>query len=288
MTSSASIRRRPGLWDLVDLALLWVAKAGRRRLEVPRPFYDDFFSDHDLVKYQRDARNEWRFRRVADGIGQLDRESVKTVVDVGCGLGLFARYLPEDVRYVGVDLSETTLDRARRLANRDSVEFHATSFPRLALDEGLADVAVCLEVLEHVEDDAAAVRELARVIRPGGYLFVSVPHSYYWPSYLALIGHFRHYAARSFEEMLDARGFEVVRRFPMLSALWRIHHYAYVALRAWEGACRLAGRDANYSLYDSPAYALLARIVLTAAARREDRDDLESTFVLARRKDEPA
>ena len=55
------------------------------------------------------------------------------------------------------------------------------------------DVALCLEVLEHIEDDQRAVREIHRVLRPDGLLIAAVPYTYYWPQYLKLLGHFRHY-----------------------------------------------------------------------------------------------
>jgi 2-polyprenyl-6-hydroxyphenyl methylase / 3-demethylubiquinone-9 3-methyltransferase len=89
------------------------------------------------------------------------------LVDLGCGAGLLAPHLAgKGYRHVGVDLVASALAQA---AARGvvAVQGDATALP---LPDGCADVVSAGELLEHVTDLPAAVREACRVLRPGGLL----------------------------------------------------------------------------------------------------------------------
>jgi 2-polyprenyl-6-hydroxyphenyl methylase/3-demethylubiquinone-9 3-methyltransferase len=90
-----------------------------------------------------------------------------TLVDVGCGAGLLAPHVAgKGYRLVGVDLVPSALAQAAAHGVRPVVG-DATALP---LPDRCADVVVAGEILEHVTDLAAAVREACRVLRPGGLL----------------------------------------------------------------------------------------------------------------------
>jgi SAM-dependent methyltransferase len=99
-------------------------------------------------------------------------------LDVGCGDGRTGLWLARRARsYVGVDVSESAV-RAARLRGMDA---------RLVADAALLpfpdrsfDVALCIEVLEHLFDPEGAAAEIRRVLRPGGTLVVSVPNCAFW------------------------------------------------------------------------------------------------------------
>jgi 2-polyprenyl-6-hydroxyphenyl methylase/3-demethylubiquinone-9 3-methyltransferase len=91
------------------------------------------------------------------------------LVDVACGGGLLAPHVAgKGHRHVGVELSAT----AAPLAAQHGVSVLRGDAQRLPLADAVADVVVAGEVLEHVPDLAAAVREACRVLRPGGTLVV--------------------------------------------------------------------------------------------------------------------
>jgi SAM-dependent methyltransferase len=99
------------------------------------------------------------------------------VLDVGCGPGtitvdLAARVAPG--RVVGLDVSPAPLDEARALAERSGVEVTFAVGDVYALDaaDGSFDVVHAHQVLQHLTDPVAALREMARVCRPGGLLAV--------------------------------------------------------------------------------------------------------------------
>jgi SAM-dependent methyltransferase len=94
-------------------------------------------------------------------------------LDAGCGTGLNLAYLGERGQAVGLDLSE---EAVRFCASR-GVSVVRGNVLQLPLRGGSVDGVTSFDVLYHawVTDDRAAVRELARVLRPGGRLLVRVP-----------------------------------------------------------------------------------------------------------------
>ena len=99
------------------------------------------------------------------------------VLDVGCGPGTLTVDLARRVapgRVVGLDVSAAPLDEARALAGREgvAVTFGVGDVYALSADEDGYDVVHAHQVLQHLTDPVAALREMARVCRPGGLLAV--------------------------------------------------------------------------------------------------------------------
>lgn len=95
-----------------------------------------------------------------------------TVVDLGCGGGLLtARMATPGARAIGVDRALPALGEARERVR--GARFVAGDLFAVPLADGCADLVLLADVLEHVDDPAGVVREGARLLRPGGYLFVN-------------------------------------------------------------------------------------------------------------------
>ena len=99
------------------------------------------------------------------------------VLDVGCGPGFYLAELLERVgpegHVAGVDTSAPMLAiAAGRVAAHDNVEVREAPATALPFEDDAFDGAVCVQVLEYVEDVALALGELRRVLRPGGRLVV--------------------------------------------------------------------------------------------------------------------
>lgn len=101
-----------------------------------------------------------------------EREPHGRLLDLGCGLGGVLRDFQAAARCFGADRSPLALRMCRErsgalLARADLLAppFRAGSF----------DLVVALDVIEHLDDDAAALREMARALRPGGHLLLHVP-----------------------------------------------------------------------------------------------------------------
>lgn len=99
------------------------------------------------------------------------------VLEIAVGTGRNLEHYPADVRLTGIELSPEMLARARRRASHvrpdaDLIEADAQALP---FDDASFDAVVCTYSLCSIPDDAAAVREMGRVLRPGGTL-VFVEH----------------------------------------------------------------------------------------------------------------
>jgi SAM-dependent methyltransferase len=136
---------------------------------------------------------------------------VTDVLEIGCGQGALAARLSRRYRYIGVEPDETSCSVARqRLAMTGTGEARNISFDELG-DEQF-DLVCAFEVLEHIENDAAAVKEWATRLRSGGWLLLSVPA--YQSRYGAadeLVGHFRRYDPDVMTALLSSCGFTQIR-----------------------------------------------------------------------------
>ena len=122
------------------------------------------------------------------------------LLDVGCGSAWLAGHFPA---YVGVD------SHPGAFAEATTTRVVCGDVARLPVAGGRFDAVVCKDVLEHVADARPVVREIARVLRPGGRVFVSVPDAqrWVWEDYT----HVRPYPRVALRRLLADEGFTVER-----------------------------------------------------------------------------
>ena len=179
------------------------------------------YFDAEFRNYERYALESWRLAYLdrLRAAGLLD--GTAPLVDVGVGGSGYTviEAARAGRRAVGCDLSLDGVLAARELARSEGVAertlWICCSAERLPLATGAFGSALAIAVLEHVPDDAAALRELARVLEPGGCAWVTVPHALrHVPRLLRgvnrrhdrRLGHLRRYEA----DELSAPGLEAV------------------------------------------------------------------------------
>jgi SAM-dependent methyltransferase len=107
----------------------------------------------------------------------------------------------------------------------------------LPFSDGQLDTILLLEVLEHLVDDSAAVREISRVLRPGGRLVISVPVPPGEVNHEAAWGHKREgYQLSEIVSLLTANGFDVEKHS---FAEFKFSRRAAQAIRWWRASFRL-------------------------------------------------
>ncbi len=171
-----------------------------------------------------------------DVVSRLVPPSARSVLELGCGAGAFATRLAADREYLGVEPDGTSYAVARdRLAalGRGAVR-HGLSDDVVEPDRRF-DLVCAFEVLEHLEDDAAAVRDWLRYVNPGGHLLISTPsfQDRFGP-WDVHAGHFRRYSPEQMSTLLQDCGLVdvqvVVYGFPLGYAL-EVARNGYLRLR---------------------------------------------------------
>jgi len=143
-----------------------------------------------------------------------------TLLEVGCGTGPVLRSLAESrphLRLTGTEVSDHGLRVAARTV--PSAELVRADMRSLPYEEEF-DVVGAFDVLEHVPEDAAAMRVLARAVRPGGGVMVTVPqHRWLWSSVDDYSGHHRRYRRAELVALARDAGLRVVAVTSFVSLL---------------------------------------------------------------------
>src|ERR1035441_652799 len=141
----------------------------------------------------------------------------KRVLETGAGIGNLTRILsPRRERYIAGDIDPEYLARLRaRYQHRPKMEVrhcdlsNPADFVALA---GAVDSVVCLNVLEHVEDEMASLRNIYTALRPGGRAIVLVPCGpEIFGSLDTALGHLRRYVREELQQKMEQAGFRVER-----------------------------------------------------------------------------
>ncbi len=168
--------------------------------------------DYELQTHQAEDRHWWyRGRRtVLDGvIGNLGLPPGARILDAGCGSGRNMVELARHGTVTGIELSETSVAIARERAVGEAISGSVLEMP---FPDDSFDFAVSLDVIEHLEDDLAALTELRRTIVPGGALLVTVPaYQWLWSGHDEINHHHRRYSRRSLQSVAEAAGWRQAR-----------------------------------------------------------------------------
>jgi len=149
--------------------------------------------------------NGWVYEMLRPYIGH-------DILEVGSGIGNMTRYFVGHGRVTATDISPFCLRELRRTyAHHDSVRVQTLDISRNSYPEkSLYDTIICLNVLEHIEDDRAALVNMRTLLKPGGKLLLYVPAN---PRLYCEIdrgvGHYRRYVLEDLLIKLQSSGFRV-------------------------------------------------------------------------------
>jgi ubiquinone/menaquinone biosynthesis C-methylase UbiE len=141
---------------------------------------DDDMSEVLATRLEARGRHPAFLRMLAQYLDAMGIDSAGTVLDMGCGTGVAARTLARRPRFtgrvVGIDRSPYLVSAAERLARAEGlterVEFRTGDTHSLTLADASFDAVIAHTLISHVEDPAAVLAEMRRVVRPGGMVGV--------------------------------------------------------------------------------------------------------------------
>jgi SAM-dependent methyltransferase len=164
------------------------------------------------TEYAAIQREHWWYRARAEIleailVRRLNRDRQRLILDLGCGPGGMRPMLSQFGRLVSTDF---TFDALQFCAAQKLDHLVAADGMRLPFGNGRLDAAVAFDVIEHLSDDGLGVRELFRVLKPQGWLFVTVPaFQVLWGRQDIVSHHFRRYNAEGLSAVVRGAGFDI-------------------------------------------------------------------------------
>ena len=152
---------------------------------------------------------------------QLKEKTFKKILELGCGI---SPLLKQRKGIIQTDFSWRAL-RHLNSQDRDGKAYRPVSCDatRLPFQDEVFDCVVCSEVLEHIEDDGQALGEIARVLRPGGELYLTCPmHQKYFGFDDEFVGHYRRYEITELQSRLFSHGLDEAQTTTVLGPLEKI------------------------------------------------------------------
>lgn len=162
-----------------------------------------------------------------------NRKDGARVLDIGCGTGTTLKELEPLGTGYGIDVSPKAVQYCLEggvdqvcVADAAALPYRGERF----------DLIISVDVLEHVDDDVAALKEMYRVCRPGGVLFLTVPaFGFLWSRRDELAHHKRRYTLKEVREKLPLADFETIRatyvNLPLLVPLFLLAKMGHLLSR---------------------------------------------------------
>jgi len=180
------------------------------------------------------ALNELQIMSKADNYNNWIWDTIKqyigtNVLEVGAGIGTFTEYLLNKDKVYATDIAQNCLkalsNRFRENLNIDVLYLDITSKPdtRYWEDKSI-DSIICLNVIEHIENDLDALKNMASILKPGAQIILMVPaFQFIYGTIDQLDGHYRRYTLSQVKKVLSLAGFKI----PI------VHYFNSVGLLAW-------------------------------------------------------
>ncbi|HKO99727.1 MAG TPA: class I SAM-dependent methyltransferase [Pyrinomonadaceae bacterium] len=170
---------------------------------------------HYSLVYEEEEKHWWYVgrRRILDTFVRALRPKLSTnpprILDVGCGTGANLNMLSNYGDGEGVDVSTQALNYCRERGLQNVKYGTAEELP---FADASFDLVTALDVVEHLDDDLAGLREIRRVLKPGGFALLTVPaFMFLWGVQDDVSNHRRRYTMPQLKRVVTEAGFSIER-----------------------------------------------------------------------------
>lgn len=178
--------------------------------------------------YDSEEDNWWfqgRRELILDILKKINLDICKDradILDVGCGTGINLKSFERFGDVVGIDFS---IEALRFCKSRGVGPLASASADKLPFKNCSFDIVCALDVLEHIEDDVAALCEISRVLKDGGFLLITVPaFEFLWSNHDVALHHKRRYTKEIILSRLKSSGLSI-----MMCSYWNFFLFPLVA-----------------------------------------------------------
>lgn len=139
--------------------------------------------DKAKIRYMTRNEADMAFRKRVETIFEwVEPKDDSVILDMPCGRGFYLnmlRYVSK-ARLIGADLDEEVIHKAREnVGHLDGLALLRANIYNLPFPDATFDAVILSEVLEHIDDDVAGLKEAFRVLKPGGVAAITVPNANY-------------------------------------------------------------------------------------------------------------
>lgn len=167
------------------------------------------------IKYHKLEEKNWWFKARRNTILHLIQKigvnKNAKILDIGCSGGLLIKFLAHKgfLNIYGIDISENAIDLCKERGIKNVKVMDGT---KLLFNDNEFDLVIASDVLEHIEEDSAALLEWYRVLKPNGKLIVMVPaFDFLWSSHDKINHHYRRYPKLDLKKKVKKANFKIMR-----------------------------------------------------------------------------
>lgn len=192
--------------------------------DVNHEFFGEFFNENSVDYLKHSAGSRWFKFLLFKVLNEVNTNEVKTVADVGCGIGHKTSELKEYFEYAkvtGFDFSEQAIKVGKKAYSKKGLSFSCQDITQSNYKKKY-DLIAAFDVLEHIDDWEGMATKLINVNNK--YLLLSFPVGRMRP-YEVNIGHFRNFQRGQMEQFLAKKGYKPMKSyyagFPFYSPIMR-------------------------------------------------------------------
>ena len=190
-----------------------VAGAEKTSVEdVNQQFFGEYFNDNTVDYLSKSAGSRWFRDLLLKLLMKINPLEVKTVADVGCGIGhktsILKKYFGK-AKVSGFDFSAPAIEVAKKAYGPQGINFSCQDITKAKYNKKY-DLIAAFDVLEHVDKWQKLVKDLIRV--NNRYMLLSFPVGRMRP-YEVNIGHYRNFKKNEMETFMSKQGYTVVKTF---------------------------------------------------------------------------